>query len=166
VHLDGWLFPVVILERPAGAGDDFRIDRAPIHRALGFMFEQYDVRYLYADPWQWQSELDGWAERWPEQIVNYSTTLTRRMAMTVDRFRSATITGALSHDGDPDLARHVLNARLRQAGRDLDGRGIYTLEKAGPGRLIDGCVAAVLAFEAVAQVENQQPEPFPVAAFA
>jgi hypothetical protein len=35
---------------------------------------------------------------------------------------------------DPDLTRHVLNARLHKVGRTDDGRGAYTLEKAGPGR--------------------------------
>ena len=31
--------------------------------------------------------------------------------------------------------------------------GRYVLAKAGPGRLIDGCVAAVLAHEAAAQIQ-------------
>jgi hypothetical protein len=52
------------------------------------------------------------------------------------------------------VTRHVLNGRLRRVGRDEDGRGRYTLEKAGPGRLIDALVASVLAYEAAAQVED------------
>jgi phage terminase large subunit-like protein len=77
------------------------------------------------------------------------------MPPAVDRFRSALEEGRVTHDGDEGLARYVLNARLRKVGRDEDGRGRYTLEKAGPGRLIDALVASVLAYEAVAQV----PEP-------
>ena len=61
-----------------------------------------------------------------------------------------------------DLTRHVLNARLRKVGRDEDGRGRYTLEKAGPGRLIDACVAAVLAVEAAAQYVEPPPKPDPI----
>src|SRR5439155_20527179 len=98
-------------------------------------------------------ELDGSAEKWPDKIVSWPTNHARKMAPAVDRFRTAVNEGHLSHDGDPDLARHVLNARLRPAGRDGDDRGLYVLEKAGPGRLIDACVAAVLAFEASAQIE-------------
>lgn len=60
--------------------------------------------------------------------------------------------GRVTHSGDSDLTRHVLNARLRKAGRDEDGRGQYVLEKAGPGRLIDACVASVLAYAAAAQI--------------
>jgi len=81
------------------------------------------------------------------------------MAAAVDRFRSGLIEGHFTHDGDPDLGRHVLNARLRPVGTDDDGRGMYILEKAGPGRLIDGCVAAVLATEGAAQlVEKAEVE--------
>ncbi len=162
---DGWLFPVVILERPNGADDGWRIDRQQVHRALEHMFATYDVAYLYADPWQWQSELDGWAERWPERIVEFPTNSNRRMAPAVDRFRSAVTEGHLTHDGDPDLTRHVLNARLRTAGRDEDGRGTYAIEKAGPGRLIDGCVAGLLAFEGAAQMEPPKREPLLAIAF-
>ena len=43
------------------------------------------------------------------------------------------------------------------AGSDGDGRGPYLLEKAGPGRLIDACVASVLAFEAAAQIATVEP---------
>jgi hypothetical protein len=73
----------------------------------------------------------------------------------LDRFRTALEEGRLTHDGDEDLTRHMLNARLRKVGRDEDGRGRYTLEKAGPGRLIDACVAAVLANEGRAQIEEE-----------
>ena len=80
------------------------------------------------------------------------------MAPAVDRFRTALQEGRLSHDGNPDLTRHVLNARLRKVGRDEDGRGRYVLEKPAPKRLIDGCVAAVLA-HAAAMASPRQLEP-------
>jgi hypothetical protein len=64
------------------------------------------------------------------------TNSTRRMTELVDRFRTALDEGRLTHDGNADLTGHVLNARLR-VGRDEDGRGRYTLEKAGAGRFID-----------------------------
>lgn len=157
--MDGWLFPVEIVERPDNAEDGWRIDRARIHRAVEYCFENFDVQYLYADPWTWQSELEGWSERWPEKIVLFPTNHTRKMAPAVDRFRSAVSEGHLTHDGDPDLARHVLNARLRGVGTDLDGRGMYVIEKPGHGRLIDACVAAILAFEAHGQMaEVAEPD--------
>lgn len=147
---DGFLFPVEILERPARASDDWRIDRSRIERAIEDTMTRYNVSFLYADPWKWQDELGEWALRWPERIVEWPTNSNTRMAPAVDRFRTALQEGRISHNGAPDLARHVLNARLRKVGRDEDGRGRYTLEKAGPGRLIDAAVAAVLANEGAA----------------
>jgi hypothetical protein len=78
------------------------------------------------------------------RVVDPPTNSIQRMPPAVDRFRTALAEGRISHDGDPDLTRHVLNGRLRKVGRDDDGRGLYTLEKAGPGRLIDALVACVL----------------------
>jgi Terminase large subunit, endonuclease domain len=160
---DFWLFPVEILERPANAGDEWRVDRQRVHRAIEYMIGKYDVQLVYADPWTWQSELETWSERWPGKILEVPTNSTRRMTGLVDRFRSSIAERRVSHDGDPDLARHVLNARLRKAGSDPDGRGAYVLERAGPGRWIDGCVASVLAVEAAAQLT---PEREPMIAFA
>jgi hypothetical protein len=80
------------------------------------------------------------------------TNSVQRMPPAVDRFRVALEEGEITHDGDEDLRRHILNGRLRKVGRDESGLGRYTLEKAGPGRLIDGLVASVLAYEAAAQI--------------
>jgi phage terminase large subunit-like protein len=156
---DGWLWPIEILERPVGAPDDWRVDRGRIHRALEQTFQHFDVQVVYADPWMWHSELQGWSDKFGEEkILEFPTNSRRRMSPAVDRFRSALIEGHLSHAGDADLERHVGNARLRPAGQDPDGRGMYILEKAGPGRLIDACVAAVLAYEAHGQLEEAKPK--------
>jgi phage terminase large subunit-like protein len=155
---DGWLWPIEIIERPAGA-DDWRVDRSLIRRALERTFESYDVSFVYADPWRWQDELDEWAERWPDRVVSWPTNSTKRMAPAVDRFRTAIEEERVTHNGDATLTRHVVNARLRKVGRSDDGRGLYTLEKAGPGRLIDACVAALLAYEASTQIPPKKQKP-------
>jgi Terminase large subunit, endonuclease domain len=151
---DGFLAPVEILERPEKA-ESWRVDRSRIERAVELMFERYDVALMYADPWRWQDELAAWAASYGEErVLEFPTNSSTRMAPAVDRFRTAVQEGRVTHDGDPDLTRHVLNARLRKVGRDEDGRGRYVLEKAAPKRLIDACVAAVLAVEAAAQIEE------------
>jgi hypothetical protein len=92
-------------------------------------------------------------------VLEVPTNSVTRMAELVDRFRTAVAEATLHHDGDPDLRRHTLNARLRKVGRSEDGRGRFTVEKAGRGRLIDACVASMLAGEA--QVQAPAPvEPF------
>jgi phage terminase large subunit-like protein len=153
---DGWLAPGEIIERPAGM-ENWRVDRSIIHRALEYLFATYEVAFLFADPWKWIDELEEWARRWPEQVIEFPTN-TRRMPPAVDRFRTALAEGRVTHDGDHDLTRHVLNARLRKVGRTDEGRGAYILEKPGPGRLIDAAVASVLAYEASRLIDENQPE--------
>jgi hypothetical protein len=67
--------------------EGWRIDRSHIHRALAHMFSTYDVQFLYADPWQWQSELEEWDARWPGRVVEWPANSIQRMAAGVDRFR-------------------------------------------------------------------------------
>ena len=149
----GFVWPLAILERPENAPDDWRIPRDRIHDALERTFADYDVAFLYCDPWTWQSEVAEWERQYGDRVVTFPTNSTRRMAPAIDRFRTSLEEGQLAHSGDPELTRHVLNARLARAGRDADGRGFYLLEKPGPGRLIDACVASVLAFEAHSQIQ-------------
>jgi hypothetical protein len=56
----------------------------------------------------------------------------------------------LAHDGTSTLAKHVANLsrrRVRVKDDDDDTRTRYVFVKTGAGK-IDGCIAAVLAFEA------------------
>jgi len=151
ITADGTLSVVELIERPAGADDDWRVDRRRIHKAVERMFETFTVSMLYADPWGWRSELEAWAEKWPGRVLEVPMNSPTRAAELVDRFRTAVAEDAVHHDGDPDLRRHMLNARLRKIGRDETGLGRYRLEKAGPGRLVDAAAAALLAVEAMAQ---------------
>jgi phage terminase large subunit-like protein len=149
ITTDGCLVPVEIVERPAGA-DEWHVDRSRIERAVEWMFSDYRVLCLFADPWGWRTELEGWADKWPDQVVEVPMNSPTRSAELVDRFRTAVAEGTVTHNGDPDLRRHVLNARLRKIGRDESGLGRYAVAKAGPGRLIDACAASLLALEALA----------------
>jgi hypothetical protein len=121
---DGFLVPIEIIERPEKV-DEWRVDRGRIHRAIEHAFAAYDVVFLYGDPWGWRDELDQWADKWPECVVDFPTNSIRRMAPAIDRFRTVLDEGRLTHRGDPDLTRHALNARLRKVGRDEDGRPLH-----------------------------------------
>lgn len=132
---------------------------------VGDAFDRFDVGFLFADPWHWRDEIDEWGARWPDRIVEFPTNSNAKTMPVVDRFRTGVAETRITHGGDEALTRHVLSARLRKVGREEDGRGRYTLEKAGPGRLIDACIAAVLAVEAAAQMPEPEPEPFVAFAF-
>lgn len=158
---EGRLQRELIIERPAGAPADWMVPRQAVHEAVERMFSRYDVARLYCDPYQWHTEIDGWAARYgADRVVRLATNSPRRFGPAVDRFRAALAEGSLSHAGDPALSRHLLNARLRRAlGRaDDDGHALYTIEKPGPGRYVDAAVASVLAHEAI----HTAPPPHPV----
>ena len=66
------------------------------------------------------------------------------MAQATERFRSAVTVGDLSHSGDADLSRHVLNAVTREVPQGL----LITKDSPRSKKKIDLAVCAVLAFEA------------------
>ena len=86
-------------------GEDWRVDRCRIHRALEHMFATYDVAFLYADPWKWQDELEEWADALagPDRRVADQQHVSGWPA-AVDRFRVALEEGRVTHDGDDGSA--------------------------------------------------------------
>jgi hypothetical protein len=138
------------------APEGWRIDRSEVQAVLEVAFDLYDVGYLYADPPHWQAEVKRWSEQWPDRVVAFWTNTHTRIVPAIDRFRTEIQEGRLHHTGDETLTRHVLNARLRRIGNQ-DGR--WKMEKSGPGRLIDGAIAAVLATQAAAAMPDEAPKP-------
>ena len=65
------------------------------------------------------------------------------MTPATTRFYEAVVSGAITHSGDPLIARHVGNAVLKS---DSRGTRIYKEHKHSP-RKIDLAVAAVMAFD-------------------
>jgi hypothetical protein len=143
----------LLIERAPSDPDDWTVPRRAVHEVIADLFDRFEVVRLFGDPWGWRDELDGWAASYgPGRVLALPTNSVRRFGPAVDRFRAALAEGRITHDRDPDLARHLANARLvRGPGRAADdGHALYTLEKAGPGRFIDAAVAAVNAYEAMA----------------
>lgn len=150
----------LLIERQPSDPPNWTVPRQRVHDVIADLFTRYAVVRLLADPYFWRDELDDWAAEYGETIVlGHPTNSIRRFGPSVDRFRAAIAEGRISHSGDRDLARHLANARLvRGPGRsDDDGHALYTLEKAGPGRLIDAAVATVNAYEAMATAPAAVP---------
>lgn len=159
---DGRLSLELLVERDVNDPPDWTVPRRVVNETLAGVFARFDVVRLLADPYHWRDEIAAWAREYGDEVVlEMPTNSIRRFGPAVDRFRAAVAAGRLSHDGDADLRRHVLNARLlrgRGAASD-DGHALFTLEKPGPRRLIDASVASVLAYEAMAAVEpHVEPE--------
>lgn len=142
---DGRLFPLHIWEKPIGAaGDGWEVPREEVDVELDSAINTFKVLRAYMDPPFWQTDIARWHREYGDVISEWNTGSVPRMAAALERFRTDTLSEKLSHDGNPTLHRHVVNARMAQT------RGGYKLEK--PGRQstekIDCAMAAVLAYEA------------------
>ena len=123
-----------------------RIPRAEVNAAVHDLFARFDVRRLYCDPPLWRSEIEAWALEWPDdRIIEWPTYRPMPMYDALERFVADLSAGRIRHDGCPDTARHIANARMSSR---KDGR--YVLTKPDADRKIDAAMASVLAHEAAA----------------
>lgn len=106
------------------------------------------VQAIVADPFRWARSLQMLAdERLPVEEFPQSPA---RMTPATQRFGEAVLNKALTHSGDPDLARHVGNVVVKN-----DSRGHRIVkEHRDSTRRIDLAVAAVMAYAAASTVET------------
>jgi len=74
-----------------------------------------------------------------------------RMTPATQRFGEAVLNKALTHSGDPDLARHVGNAVVKN---DSPGHRIVKEHRDSTRRIDLAAVAAVMAYAAASAVET------------
>lgn len=123
-----------------------RIPRAEVDAAVHDLFSRFDVRRLYCDPPLWRSEIEAWALEWPDdRVIEWPTYRPMPMFDALERFVADLTAERITHDGCPDTARHLANARVSSR---KDGR--YVLTKPDADRKIDAAMASVLAHEAAA----------------
>lgn len=148
---DGHVWPLGIWERPDGAAD-WEVPEHEVHAAVLDAFDRYDVWRMYADPPHWQDQISAWHGMFGDAVFSWWTSRDTQMALAVRRFYDALSTGALTHDGDRQLSRHIANARKRttRVRDDETGQLLWVIQKDRPQspNKIDGATAAVLAVEA------------------
>jgi hypothetical protein len=162
----GRVFLVGLWERPETELGAWRVPRREVLDQVSWLFDIYPVARMLCDPRGWKDEIDEWAASYGEKVVlHYPTNQYRRFEKACDRFLTAVGEGTLSHDGDPDLARHVANARIVPVNPRKPDAGVVLVKESPNSPLrIDACVAAVLAGEArgqaVAHGWSDDLEPF------
>jgi phage terminase large subunit-like protein len=140
---DGLVQPLAVWEAPEGGRDgEWRVHTGSVDAAIARTYEEYDVVRGYFDPPLWQSEIESWVRQYGQPAVVPWATNSARMIHAVERFRTDVVARSVPHTGDPVLAAHVMNARMREV------RGGYWLMKDRDAAKIDAAVAAVLAYEA------------------
>jgi hypothetical protein len=135
-------------ERPVDA-EDWEVPEVEVTAAVDDLMERFDCWKLYADPPHWTETVGSWEARWPDQVDEWWTNRPKQMAQAVRAFREAIDARQVSHNGDPDLARHIGNAGRHETRMiDDDGRALFTLRKLHADRKFDAAMAAVLSWAA------------------
>lgn len=149
LHLE----PLAVWERPPN-DNDWRTPRHEVRQAIRDACDKYKPFEVACDPYLFQSDIQDLEEDgYP--MVEFPT-IGGRMVSPTKMFYDAVLDGELSHNGDPQLARHVTNTRLKQ-----DDRGSrIAKESKSSTRHIDMTVASVIAV-ARAQLFREEVKPEP-----
>lgn len=151
---DGLVTPLGIWEEPPGA-DDWRIPADEVDAMVRETFARFSVVGFYADPAKWEGYVAQWEARFGAKLKAKATRANpiewwmiggrnRLVTQALEAFRNAVVDGELTHDGNPRLTAHILNARVRTK---TGGYGIFK-EHPDSANKIDAAIAAVLAWQA------------------
>lgn len=120
------------------------IPRGEVEAAVDEMFERYDVKDLYCDPKDWQTDIGNWAlTHGDDHVTVWTTSRTNQMFDEIRRFEADLREGRITHDGCPITATHIANAR--KAARPGQK---YILNKPADHQKIDAAMATILAHTA------------------
>jgi hypothetical protein len=120
------------------------IPRAEVHAAVEEIGRRYQLRRLYCDPRDWQSEINEWALRLGDEVVvEWATYRTVQMHAALQRSVVDLGSKRSTHDDCLITAQHVANARKLAKPGDR-----YILGKPNQQQKIDAAMADVLAHEA------------------
>lgn len=149
------VFVVGCWENPGRAG--WRVPRARVVETVQESFDRWNVQAMHCDPPYWGAEIADWSGRWPGRVLEFPTYSRARMAPACTTFFTAIMERALSHDGDPRLARHISNCVVKTSPL---GDYVTKADKDSPAK-IDLAVAAIIAYQAAAG--GRRPARKPVA---
>jgi phage terminase large subunit-like protein len=142
----GHLQLLELWERPQDLrrGADWSVTSTQVNEAFARICKRYRVTRAYCDPALWHSEIEAWdREHRRVKVVKYGGAPSR-IGAAVDRFAVDLRQGAIHHDGDPRLRRHVLAAQRQ----DVRGGALLQKPSRSETEHIDGAQAAIRAWEA------------------
>ena len=151
----GFQWVAGLWERPVSIPADvpWQVPCEEVDAAMHYLFDEYEVFRLYADPPYWQSWIAKWAgEFGDKRVIEWFTNKRRAMSAALENFTTAMKAGDISHDGHPDLVRHMANARRKNIPGWVDeqGKPMWLIQKERPDspHKMDLAMAAVLSWQA------------------
>jgi hypothetical protein len=171
----GWQQLHGLWERPEFV-DEWEVPYDEVNQAVDDMMSRFEVWRMACDPPFWTAEVAGWAQRYPDQVVEWFTVRKRPMADAcrayaealeyLDSPESADIRLAANPWRD-DLVRHMGNAGRRELTLvDDKGQPLWVMQKQD-GRLEDkfdaamaGCLSWVTCLEARRSGARPRPKAY------
>ena len=140
-------------ERPEGIdGQDWQVPITEVEARIVKACEEYAVREVACDPFRWQRSMQVLTDA-GVPISAFTTGSPARMVPATTLFSDMVRDGLLTQDGDPRLADHIANAKIK---RDQRGPRIV---KDTTAKHIDLAVAAIVALERATIGKDVEPEP-------
>lgn len=149
---DGMLFLIKAWDPSRHGGE---VPREDVDATVRSMFERYDVVAFRADVKEFEAYVDQWGRAYKKRLkVNASPNnpvafdmrgQQKRFAFDCERLEDAVLEREVSHDGNPTLRQHVMNAKRHPTTYDA-----ISIRKAtkDSSKKIDAAVCAVLAYGA------------------
>lgn len=159
---EGHLFKVAVWERPKDAADTWVVPRDEVDVAVRLAFGRWHVIGMGVDRSRWIRETQEWADTFGDEVVVDVRQSPAEMAPACAAFYKAVVTGRITHDGDPDLARHIASAITRET---PDGAYIRKEGRHSPLK-VDLAVAAVLAYRQLSRWSGPPPALEPLVRWA
>jgi hypothetical protein len=126
------------------------IPRGEVRAAIDELMSSFKVFRMYADPEDWESEIDGWALQYgAEKVLYWRTNRITPMYNALKRYEADLHTGAYTHDGCKMTGIHVANVR-----RVAKPAQKYILGKPNETQKIDLAMADIIAHEAAADART------------
>ncbi|KNX38092.1 terminase TerL endonuclease subunit [Luteipulveratus halotolerans] len=127
------------------------VPRLEVHAAWDEIARTYQLRRVYCDPWQWQTEIERWDEQHgPDTFLVWDTKRARPMHEALDRMVTDLASGAVTHDGCPITTLHVNNARKLAKPNET-----YQLGKPAQHQKIDAAVTSTICHEAASDARAE-----------
>lgn len=124
---DGHVFMLAGWDKPAGPqGADWEVDKSEVDRTVRRVLREYNVKAFFGDVLYFENYHDEWHKLASKDLVLWASDgkfkratawdmrgNTKPFTKAVERFEADVLEGAFTHDGDPALREHILNARRR-----------------------------------------------------
>lgn len=138
-------------------GQGWEIDFEKVSGVVDFCFANYEVLGMFADVEGWAPWITKWSEEWGKKLAIKASDKSpigldmrgsqSRLTSAHERLMESIFNMKITHDGDPRLTKHVLNARRRENRYGVS----FSKESRESPKKVDAYAALMLAHEAAVE---------------